>query len=296
MSSDPEQEYFSDGISEEILNVLAKIPNLQVTSRSSAFAYKGKDNNIQEVAKVLGVKNVLEGSVRKSGTRVRITAQLINADTDKYLWSESYDRELDDIFKVQDEISAAIVKSLKITLGITLVKATYTPQTINSAAHDYYLQGLRSIRVSTFDSLTEAVIAFESAIKIAPDFLPAKIKLAETFSMQVDIGSRFDLEILDTADEMINQVLVTSPHSADAYYVRAWIASRKNERELAKQYAKEAYRLNPNDADIVVAHAQFNGAVIGEKKVRALFKRAQQMDPFNGEIPHQYGMYLLETI
>jgi TolB-like protein len=113
MSSDPEQEYFSGGISEEILNVLAKIPNLQVTSRSSAFSYKGKDINIQEVAKVLGVKNVLEGSVRKSGTRVRITAQLINADTDKYLWSESYDRELDDIFKVQDEISAAIVKSLK---------------------------------------------------------------------------------------------------------------------------------------------------------------------------------------
>jgi len=296
MSSDPEQEYFSDGISEEILNVLARIPNLQVTSRSSAFFYKGKDINIHEVAKVLGVKNVLEGSVRKSGTRVRITAQLINADTDKQLWSESYDRELDDIFKVQDEISSAIVKSLKETLGITLVKANYAAQTINPEAYDYYLQGLRGINVSTFDSLTEAGTAFKSAIKIAPDFLPAKIKLAETFSLQIDIGSRSDRSILDTADEIINQVLVTNPGSAEAYYVRAWIAGRRYELTLAKQYAKEAYRLNPNDADIVVTHAKFNAADIGEEKARTLFNRAQQMDPFDGEIPHHYGMYLVDTL
>jgi TolB-like protein len=192
MSSDPEQEYFSDGISEEILNVLAKIPNLHVTSRSSAFAFKGGKINITEVAAKLGVKHVLEGSVRKSGTTVRITAQLISANTDKHLWSDTYDRELDDIFKVQDEISAAIVDSLAETLGIDLVKTASTAQAINPEAYDYYLQGLRGLRIQTFDSLRNAVIAFESAIKIAPDYLPARIKLAEVFISQINTGSRSD--------------------------------------------------------------------------------------------------------
>ena len=118
MSSDPEQEYFSDGISEEILNVLTQIPNLHVTSRSSSFSFKGKENITSEVAAKLGVKNILEGSVRTSGKFIRITAQLITADSDKHLWSETYDRELtvDNIFAIQDEISNAIVSALKVHL------------------------------------------------------------------------------------------------------------------------------------------------------------------------------------
>ena len=116
MSSDPEQDYFSDGLSEELLNLLAKLPELRVTSRSSAFAYKGKEINVPEVAAALGVAHILEGSVRKSGNRVRITAQLIDARDDVHLWSEAYDRDLDDIFAIQDEISAAVVDELKITL------------------------------------------------------------------------------------------------------------------------------------------------------------------------------------
>jgi len=299
MSSDPEQEYFSDGISEEILNVLAKIPDLHVTSRTSAFSYKNKDINIAEVAKVLGVKHVLEGSVRKSGTKVRITAQLIDASSDKHLWSETYDRELTDIFAVQDEISAAIVNALKTTLGIELVKNESTGKTINPDAYDLYLKGLRELHIATFDSLSSAVTAFESSIKIAPDFLLARIKLAQTFAAQVNAGSRLDYEILDTADDIIKQVLAIKPDSADAYYVRALIeASKINvakgdwDRLAKQQYAKEAYRLNPNDANIVAFHAEVNGADVGEDKARALFKRAQQLDPLNGDVLANYASYL----
>jgi len=292
MSSDKEQEYFSDGISEEILNVLAKIPKLQVTSRSSAFSYKGTKINISEVAKVLGVKNILEGSVRKSGTKVRITAQLINAETDKHLWSETYDRELDDIFKVQDEIAAAIVDALKEALGIELVKTETTVQRINPQAYDYYLKGLKDLHSNTFDSLAKAILAFESAIKIAPDFLTARIKLAETFSQQITTGSRYDTEILNTADEIIDQVLAVNPDSADAYFVKAWIADNKNRQDLARKYTKAAYRLNPNSADIIYNYASYNNHDIGEAKTKSLFNQAQQMDPLNAEIPYFYGYYL----
>ena len=116
MSADKDQEYFSDGIAEELLNLLAKIPQLRVISRSSAFSFKGKDVEIPEIAEALNVAHMLEGSVRKAGNQVRITAQLIEARTDTHLWSETYDRPLDDIFAVQDEIAAAVVAQLKLKL------------------------------------------------------------------------------------------------------------------------------------------------------------------------------------
>jgi len=296
MSSDPSNEYFSDGISEELLNLLAKIPNLEVTSRSSAFSYKGKDINISEVARVLGVKNILEGSVRKSGTRVRITAQLINAETDKHLWSDTYDRELDDIFKVQDEISAAIVIALKETLGIELVKTTSEVRTINPQAYDLYLHGLRGIHKRTFDALAESVVAFKSAIKIAPDFLMARIKLAEIYARQIATGSRYDAEILDTAENMINDVLAIKPDSAEAYYAMSWIAWYKGEIDLANQSAAKAYQFNPNNVEILTDHADSNGASMGEAKARALFERAQRLDPLNAMTLRIYADYLKTTL
>jgi TolB-like protein len=120
MSSDPEQDYFSDGISEEILNLLVRVEGLSVASRTSAFSFKGSDENLAEIADVLGVDHILEGSVRKSNDRVRITAQLIDAQSDRHLWSETFDRELTDIFAIQDDISGAIVEALRTTLGVAI--------------------------------------------------------------------------------------------------------------------------------------------------------------------------------
>src|SRR6185503_3249491 len=143
MSADPENEYFSDGITEELLNAFTKVDGLQVTSRTSAFAFKGKNTDIREIAMQLNVDRVLEGSVRKAGNRVRITTQLINAADGYHIWSEAYDRNLTDIFEVQDEISGIIANKLRENLSATqrtehLVK----PPVKNVAAYTLYLKGL----------------------------------------------------------------------------------------------------------------------------------------------------------
>ena len=183
MSSDPEQEYFSDGISEEILNVLAQIPDLHVTSRSSTFQFKGEDIDIPTVAKQLGVRNVLEGSVRKSGSSVRITAQLIDADADKHLWSASYDRELTNIFAVQDEISEAIVAALGETLGVDIATAETARESIDPDAHNEYLLGVYNLEQLSKTSLEAAVRNFERAIEIEPDYAAAHARLAITLGL-----------------------------------------------------------------------------------------------------------------
>ena len=180
MSADPEQEYFSDGISEELLNLLAKIPELRVISRSSAFSFKGKDIAIPAVAEQLNVAHVLEGSVRKAGKRVRITAQLIDARSDTHLWSESYDRELDDIFAVQDEIAAAISDALKMKLALVAGEAVWPTviKAANTDAYDAYLQGRELINRRGRENMEGAVRHLERALRLDNNFAPAHAQLA----------------------------------------------------------------------------------------------------------------------
>ena len=137
MSSDPEQEYFSDGITEELLNLLAKVPELRVAARTSSFSFKGQNLEIPQIAERLGVAHILEGSVRKAGDQIRITAQLIQADDGFHLWSETYDRKLENIFTIQDEISAAVVDALKVTLLGEAPKSVET----DPEAYRLYLEG-----------------------------------------------------------------------------------------------------------------------------------------------------------
>src|SRR6476661_3988617 len=139
MSADPENEYFCDGLAEELLNALAKIDNLKVAARTSAFSFKNKNANISEIGNALNVKTVLEGSVRKSGNRLRITAQLVNASDGYHIWSERYDREMKDIFDVQDEITLAVVDALKVKLLGEITQAE--PPTIDTGAYELYLKG-----------------------------------------------------------------------------------------------------------------------------------------------------------
>jgi TolB-like protein len=144
MSEKKDQEYFSDGLSEELIDMLTKVPELRVPALTSSFYFKGKRVTISDIAKALSVANVLEGSVRKSGNQLRVTAQLVRADTGYYLWSETYERQLDDLFKVQDEIAGAVVKALKISLmGGSLPESMGTR---NVAAHDLFLQSRMILR------------------------------------------------------------------------------------------------------------------------------------------------------
>jgi TolB-like protein len=180
MSADADNEYFSDGISEELLNVMVRVNSLRVASRTSAFAYKGKDVAVKQIAEELDVDHILEGSVRKAGNTVRITAQLIDANTDRHLWSETYERELDDIFDIQEEISNAIVDALKIALNVDEVQALERVQhpTENAEAYALYLQGRHLWRTRQEANIREGIRLFKQAIELDPGYAKAYEALA----------------------------------------------------------------------------------------------------------------------
>jgi TolB-like protein len=186
MSSDKEQEYFSDGLSEELLNLLAKIPELQVAARTSSFSFKGQNLEIPVIAERLKVAHVLEGSVRKSGNQVRITAQLIHADDGYHLWSDTYDRTLDDVFAIQDEIAAEVVTQLKISLLGEAPKV----EEIDPEAYSLYLQARHNRYKLTRESYEQAVTLYEQALTIDPNYAAAWAGLGEVYSIQASNGFR----------------------------------------------------------------------------------------------------------
>jgi adenylate cyclase len=182
MSSDPEQEFFSDGISEEIINMLAQVPGLKVAGRTSAFSFKGKNQDLRHIGEQLNVNHILEGSVRKSGSKIRITAQLIKVADGYHLWSEKYDRELEDIFDIQDEISLAILNAIKIKLFGGAKEAVLKKYTENAEAYQLYLQGRFYInKFASADGLNKAIEYFKAAIKIEPDYALAYAGIAHNY-------------------------------------------------------------------------------------------------------------------
>ncbi len=186
MSSDPEQEYFSDGLSEELLNLLAQIPELHVTSRSSSFAFKGKEITVPDFARAMNVAHVLEGSVRKSGSTIRITAQLIEAESDGHMWSATWDRTLDDVFQIQDEIAKAVVDLLKIEL---LGDAPRT-QATSGEAYAMYLQARQLIGHRTETSFARAEELLSAALDIDPDYAPVWAGLSQSYLLSGNVGVR----------------------------------------------------------------------------------------------------------
>ena len=212
MSSAKDQEYFSDGISEELLNLLAKIPQLQVTARTSSFALKGQALGIREVARKLHVAHVLEGSVRKAGDAVRITAQLIDAATDKHLWSQTYDRKLDDIFAIQDDIAADVVKHLQVSLLGPAPKARAT----DPEAYRLYLRG-RDFLVGTDQEMDKSIDYFQQAIARAPDYALAHAGLSDAYATQAFLRGNSRAEAAGKARAEVNRALELDPDLGEAH-------------------------------------------------------------------------------
>jgi len=244
MSSDPEQEYFSDGLSEELLNLLAKIPELKVASRSSAFQFKGEKIDLVEVAHKLKVAYVLEGSVRKSGNQLRITAQLIKADDGYHLWSETYDRSLDNIFAIQDEISAAVVEALKIELLGEAPKAAVA----NPEAYALVLKG-RYLHVKWGkENFAAAVEAYQQALAIDPSYATAWSDLADNYLSQTRSGYRSRDEGLALSRNAAEKALALDPMLASAWAALASIQSALEwDWAGAETSIQKALQLAPND-------------------------------------------------
>jgi serine/threonine-protein kinase len=217
MSGDKENEYFSDGLAEEIINLLAKIPGLKVIARTSAFAFKGKHEDIRRIAGALGVTSVLEGSVRKSGNRVRVTAQLISAADGSHLWSERYDRQLADVFTVQDEIATAITAALQVTLAPPSGSGRrYTP---NLQAYEHYLKALYDASRRTPDSMARAQKHLERAIQMDPQFAAAHAQLGNLFGLMGGYGVMAPGEALPLMREEAQKALTIDPQLPEGHAV-----------------------------------------------------------------------------
>jgi TolB-like protein/DNA-binding winged helix-turn-helix (wHTH) protein len=248
LSDDPANDYFSDGMTEDILNLLAKVPDLQVTSRTSAFSFKGENLDVPTIAGKLNVAHILEGSVRQAGNELRITAQLIDARSDSHLWSESYDRELQDIFAIQEEIAAAVVSALRVTL---LGEAPISTQT-NPDAYTLYLQARSIMRLRTENSLRDAERLIDEALLIDPDFAAAWTELAGIYWRKAEYGYYASAEGASRAHHAIENALAIDSRHARAYQLLARIEMRYDfEFDAASQNLRRAQELSPGDATIV---------------------------------------------
>lgn len=279
LSRDPENEFFSDGISEELLNLVARIPRLNVAARTSAFYFKGKNVPIAEIARTLRVAHVVEGSVRKAGTKVRITAQLINASNGFQIWSETFDRELQDIFAVQDEIAGLIAKSLQLKLG----GAVRVAQTVNPEAHRLVLEGRHFWNLRTRDGFDKAERAFAKALEIDSDFAPAHAGLADVWGVRAWYASASGLssykENLMKASFEAELALKLDPSLGEAnaalgvvyYHLHRWAESER--------HFVQAFRLNPNYAIAHQWHAHLFAAQGKLDKGLLELERSLALDP-----------------
>ena len=244
MSGDAENEYFSDGVSEEILNLLAKLPKLKVSSRTSSFAFKGKDFDIPEVARRLGVSTVLEGSVRRAGDRVRITSQLIETDTDSHLWSETYDRELKDVFAIQDDIAKSIVDALQVTLTPKERRAIQYVATSDAQAYDYYLRGRRYFYSMSKRNFHHAVQLYEKAIERDANYALAHAGIADAHSFLFMYGETTP-ENAEKSDAASTRAVELDADSAEAHASRGISHSINKRYDEAEREFETAIMLNP---------------------------------------------------
>jgi eukaryotic-like serine/threonine-protein kinase len=249
MSTDKDQEYFSDGLSEELIDVLSKNPKMRVISRSSAFSFKGKEVNVKSIAQKLNVTHVLEGSVRKAGNQLRISAQLIEAATDTNLWSQTYDRQMENVFAVQDDIAKSVADALKTTLE---GKASSNGPQTNPEAYNAYLQGRYFFELRTKENLKKSEEYYEKALGIDPNYARAWVALGRTHFTQGDLGLLPLKEQYDKARKEIERALQLDPNLSDAYAAKAWMVySYDWDWAAADALYKHALEIDPGNSDVL---------------------------------------------
>jgi TolB-like protein/Tfp pilus assembly protein PilF len=295
LSDDKNNEYFSDGISEELLNVLAKVPGLKVSARTSAFFFKGKEVPVPEIAKQLGVAYVVEGSVRKQGDKVRITAQLIKAADGFHVWSDTFTRDLKDIFAVQDEIAGLIAQSLSLQLGTSSVRKVAV---VNPQAFELYVQARQAWSLRTPEGFARAEQMLNRALELAPDFVRARAALIDVVQMRRlrerkvgAFGQRHSPEI-DQRLAQVRGVLALDPELAEAYSTLGQTLDSKWQRDEAGRAYRRATELNPNYATGRHWYGMHLAELGRMDEALAEVKAACDLDPFSFIILDNYGWLL----
>lgn len=275
MSAEKDQEHFCDGLTEELLNVLTRIPNLRVASRTSSFSFKGKEINLKETAQKLQVAHILEGSVRKSGNKIRVAAQLIEAETDSHVWSETYDRELDDIFAIQDDIASQILASMKCQLGTeSLVDAT----TDNSTAYQYFLRSRGYAISGSKRDIELSIETLRKAVETDPGFLRAWVDLVEQCDVYANFFSK-DEKWKRLADEAANKATELAPNRAESHLARGYAHATGERFAESEHELLMALELDPalGVAWHHLARAQQHQGKINE--AIASYENATEFDP-----------------
>jgi serine/threonine protein kinase/Flp pilus assembly protein TadD len=285
MSNDPDNEYFADGMAEEIINALSKIQSLRVASRTVSFALKGKNEAIGEVGHKLHVSTVLDGSVRRMGNRLRITAQLVNVADGYQLWSDRYDREMEDVFAIQDEISSAIVKALRVILSDEEKKAIEKPRSVNVQAYDFYLRGRQFFNQLGRKNLEFAQQMFNRAIQIDPEYALAYAGVADSCSILYRYFDSREFN-LKQADAASRKALELEPDLAEAHVARGLAVSLSQKFDEAEQEFEKAMKLDPKlfDAPYFFARARLSQGRAAE--AAKLFERAGLLRPEDYQPPH----------
>ncbi len=293
MSADPEQEYFCDGITEEIINALTHIKDMRVIARTSSFAFKGKTEDIREIGKKLDVGILLEGSVRKSGERLRITAQLINVTHGTHIWSERYDREMKDVLDIQDDISLAIVDKLKVKLlgkEKALIVKRYTE---NLEAYNLYLKGCHFFQMWTVEGLEKAIECFEQALQKDPNYALVYAGMAEVYFFYSFFGNSPPREGTQKAKSYVKKALDIDEQLAEAHACLGFISTLYDWNwVVAEQEFKRALELNPNSSNIHIRYPILLSITGHHEEAIAEAKQARDLDPLSININSMVGEIL----
>jgi TolB-like protein len=289
MSEKHDQEYFSDGLSEELLDLLAKTQGLEVIARTSSFYFKGKQVTIAEIADTLHVAHLLEGSVRKAGRTMRVTAQLIRARDGVHLWSDTYDRDLNDVFKVQDEIAAAVVKALQVKLLSTPVKAESEPH--NTDAYNLYLQGQYFARRASNVDVERGITSLTQAIALAPDFAPAHAELASAYLYDATFGSG-EPGRLERARIEVDEALRLDPTLRLAKNLRANLAIVSWDWAATQTQLDEVLAAAPRDSEALFRRGQLARALGHPDEALVYCRKGLELDPLRVIYHVQLAMLL----
>jgi eukaryotic-like serine/threonine-protein kinase len=290
MSEKKDQEYFSDGLAEELLDLLTQVPGLHVVARTSSFSFKGKSDDIPTIARKLNVANILEGSVRKSGNRLRVTAQLIDARSGEYIWSDSYERKLQDLFELQDEIAGALVSALKLKLaaGQDVLDAQ---RTSSVEAHNQYLLGRHLFGLGSLDGVQRAVTAYRKATALDPRFAAAYAALAVAEFWEADQTGK--PEGLQSAMSAAEEAIALAPEQVDGYRARAFLRfAVKWDWPGAQADLEKAQMLDPGDSAAQRGYGMLLAALGRLPEAIVAQRKEAELDPLAGDAWNSLGEYL----